>query len=725
MSNAVKQLEIMFDELPGELDTRAPTNEDGSYNRALAAKSKAVALVQMGWRLEKQNMSPIGELKNIRRRGEQAREFYKAAGKMREGAVLGKLYRNRMDAGQLTMAEAGWRERLNSKQALSMVRFAHVPAVGKNPGNDNIVKTWAVEDNVNDIYEFCRIVPRHTMLREKDTDGDQITCLTYSHDGKMLFVGNKKSESTLWDPASGRWLSNLIPTNQTKEFATWMGRFSADSQRLVTAGEGDAKAPNVQPSVVYLWDVMDPRRPNMIARAPGLAVLNPIFFSNSEAIFFAATMGNKAIILDFFGMHALNKPKTLEVVHGEANDKIKCIAFSADGKYLASSVKDKIKVHQCTNKQFATMEKETANHDAEVTVMKFMYDMNAAGVDGQQLRDSAQHADFGAYLVSGSKGRLMITDVSKSGDKAGQLWDSKKDGNHEKHKIHEKYECGEVNAICFSRDGQKMAVGCEDGKVRVFKTKMKNKKLDVEFWELLENHGDSPIKQVEFCPDHLTLLSISDDRKVSVWFVSEHKKARDTEDAEGAEEENATVKHLLAQIVPDKARESPKFQTGMAVFPLMTTSKEGCINAVRGKLNTAKEQEKMTSAQREQKAKEQSVADSKKREDWEQQVEETRAKAVQAETEKRIIEEEIVPELAIIKERRLYMEAQLQEQEEQAELVMEKIKKELGKEKAEQVIEEEISDDDSEDEDQNRCCGSGDTSGDAKNGNFLSRMCSC
>jgi serine-threonine kinase receptor-associated protein len=78
-----------------------------------------------------------------------------------------------------------------------------------------------------------------------------------------------------------------------------------------------------------------------------------------------------------------------------------------------------------------------------------------------------------------------------------------------------------VRACCFSDDGQKLATGCQDKKVRIFNlaNTNNNKMFTLDPYMILDGHKNT-IKKILWLDDN-TILTASDDKTIKKWDISE------------------------------------------------------------------------------------------------------------------------------------------------------------------------------------------------------------
>ena len=163
-------------------------------------------------------------------------------------------------------------------------------------------------------------------------------------------------------------------------------------------------------------------------------------------------------------------------VFTQAFDKITSVAFSPDGKLLATSdVVGQIRVWQV--------------------------------LDGQQLLTFQGHSNWVSSIAFSPDGQLLA--VSGSSDPTVKLWEINTKQCVGILQGHSNW----VTCIAFSRDGQTLASCSDDQTVRLWEVGTG------QCVQVLQGHTDK-VRSVAFSPDGKTLVSGSNDSTVKLWEVS-------------------------------------------------------------------------------------------------------------------------------------------------------------------------------------------------------------
>ncbi|MEE9351338.1 MAG: WD40 repeat domain-containing protein [Thiotrichaceae bacterium] len=250
--------------------------------------------------------------------------------------------------------------------------------------------------------------------------------ISFSPDGQYIIVGDNRGSITIWE----RNTNNRVFFINAHKLGSAIGVMSPDNKFLATASS--------ESSIIKLWDVQT----------------------------------NKAMS-KFIGHH------------GDITD----LAYSPDGKFIASSAKDgTIKLWNISNK---SIEQSFIGSSKTVEFLSLAF-----SPDGRYLAGGANQGVADKHVI--------------------EIWDAQELKHKRTLTLHE----APVTALRFSQNGKNIVSGATDGTIKVWTVA-----TGAATHNFITNDEKKAIHSVDFTKDGQNILSVTHDGATNLWSLKKNKKA--------------------------------------------------------------------------------------------------------------------------------------------------------------------------------------------------------
>ncbi len=373
----------------------------------------------------------------------------------------------------------------------------------------------AAQDNTARIWETAKGV---TKLILKGHD-EPVETAAFSPDGKTIATASFDKTIKLWNASDGAELATL----KGHKDPVLALSFHPDGHILVSSssqwGRGNYGR---SPAEIKLWDLET--HTEVATLPPQPSHVFTMVFSPDGKTLITGSMDTTVRLWDFESRKetsTLDPNKVPDQPEGEPAPVPLAVAFSPDGRFLATAGEDKLILVR--NAETREILHTLTGHDDVVAGLAFSPDgaTLASSSYDKTVRLWEMPSGRAKTTLNGHKNWAFAVAFSPDGktlasagyDKTIRLWNA---GSGEPIGVLEGHTAG-VRSLAFSPDGRTLATGAGDRTVRLWDLDTR-KPIHV-----MKGHKGA-VRGVAFSPDGATIASASEDKTIKLWNAADGKE---------------------------------------------------------------------------------------------------------------------------------------------------------------------------------------------------------